>query len=197
MVALLVGLDLLLLLVSERREMETSSVLVVADERLAVKLMVFTLTSIAMNNWVMVDWDVINRLRVSVHNFAVVVGMKSAVRRTDSMIFVKNRGIRRVIVFCVGLVFFSRIIGDFFTVSLSLAILLIFITIKTIEWKCLVDNVSVLNRMVSLRLNHVEELVVLVLNIMHHLFAMMLTNIVIVVELSVRAIQRRTVLNSF
>ena len=197
MVALLVGLDLLLLLVSERREMETSSVLVVADERLAVKLMVFTLTSIAMNNWVMVDWDVINRLRVSVHNFAVVVGMKSAVRRTDSMIFVKNRGIRRVIVFCVGLVFFSRIIGDFFTVSLSLAILLIFIIIKTIEWKGLVDNVSVLNRMVSLRLNHVEELVVLVLNIMHHLFAMMLTNIVIVVELSVRAIQRRTVLNSF
>ena len=197
MVALLVGLDLLLLLVSERREMETSSVLVVADERLAVKLMVFTLTSIAMNNWVMVDWDVINRLRVSVHNFAVVVGMKSAVRRTESMIFVKNRGIRRVIVFCVGLVFFSRIIGDFFTVSLSLAILLIFIIIKTIEWKGLVDNVSVLNRMVSLRLNHVEELVVLVLNIMHHLFAMMLTNIVIVVELSVRAIQRRTVLNSF
>ena len=170
--------------------------LVVADERLAVKLMVFTLTSIAMNHWVMVDWDVINRLRVSVHNFAVVVGKKGAVRRTESMILVKNRGIRRVIVFCVGLVIFSRIIGDFFTVSLSLAILLIFI-VETIEWKGLVDNVSVLNTMMSLRLNHVEELVVLVLNIMHHLFAMMLTNIVIVVELSVRAIQRRTVLNSF
>ena len=168
--------------------------LVVADERLAVKLMVFTLTSIAMNHWVMVDWDVINRLRVSVHNFAVVVGKKGAVRRTESMILVKNRGIRRVI---VGLVIFSRIIGDFFTVSLSLAILLIFIIIETIEWKGLVDNVSVLNTMMSLRLNHVEELVVLVLNIMHHLFAMMLTNIVIVVELSVRAIQRRTVLNSF
>ena len=197
MVALLVSLDLLLLLVSERREMETSSVLVVADERLAVKLMVFTLTSIAMNHWVMVDWDVINRLRVSVNNFAVVVGMKGAVRRTESMIFVKNRGIRRMIVFCVGLVFFSRIIGDFFTVSLSFAILLIFIIIETIEWKGLVDNVSVLNTMMSLRLNHMEELVVLVLNIMHHLFAMMLTNIVIVVELSVRAIQRRTVLNSF
>lgn len=197
MVALLVSLDLLLLLVSERREMETSSVLVVADERLAVKLMVFTLTSIAMNHWVMVDWDVINRLRVSVNNFAVVVGMKGAVRRTESMILVKNRGIRRMIVFCVGLVFFSRIIGDFFTVSLSFAILLIFIIIETIEWKGLVDNVSVLNTMMSLRLNHMEELVVLVLNIMHHLFAMMLTNIVIVVELSVRAIQRRTVLNSF
>ena len=82
MVALLVSLDLLLLLVSERREMETSSVLVVADERLAVKLMVFTLTSIAMNHWVMVDWDVINRLRVSIHNFAVVVGKKGAVRQT-------------------------------------------------------------------------------------------------------------------
>ena len=113
------------------------------------------------------------------------------------MILVKNRGIRRMIVFCVGLVFFSRIIGDFFTVSLSFAILLIFIIIETIEWKGLVDNVSVLNTMMSLRLNHMEELVVLVLNIMHHLFAMMLTNIVIVVELSVRAIQRRTVLNSF